>query len=934
MASPPHSPSSLPFPLAAASSNTTTANKVLIFLLMPYLIQTKFATADDDVAMEFSIGEFLLQYLKQLLDYHPNVIIDAKEQVEHLYKQLSLFIDSAKESMENRNPSYLEKYIVKQVRNLIYRSEDTVDKYISLAIVHKSRNQFIKAIHTFDYAAILRKLTSDIESINAEVKNISNIKVKIERVEIVDRHDNYKKAPFVEDDNVVGFQDEMENIITLLTHGSKELEVISIIGMPGIGKTTLAKMIYHHHKIKDGFSNRAWIYVSQSYNRKEVFLTILNHFIKLNDEMYGMTDEHLGEELFKFLKERKYLIVIDDVWTQEAWNHLENVLPKNKQQSRILLTSRIWSVAKHANPYRDPHKLRLLSREESWALLQKRVLFSKACHLDLIRHGMRIVDHCKGLPLALVIIGRILLERGTTSYWWEKVANCVNTYLSLDPQERMDEFVAKSFYQLPYHLKECFLYFGMLPGDFQISKQELIRMWIAEGFIQQKNKMSLEDIAEQFLEDLVDQNLVMVGKRGSNGAIKTCQVHEMVREFCKKEAEDENLFLEVKFDDQRSCLFSYLKLIEVRRLCIHYDILKFLSSKPYSSGVRSFVYFSSEKIVPLPDDISSIVGAFELLRVLSVRPLNLDHFPIDITQLIHLRYLVLSGNFKILPAAFSNLWNMQTLVIETSSNTLVIEADIWKMTQLRHIITNSSTSLPIHPFRTGNNDSLIHGNLQILSTVAPESCKKDVFVWAPNLKKLGIRGRLSELLEGTGGFNYLCNLNYLVNLKLLSDVYPYPPFDGRLISLPQVDAFPPNLKKLTISGTLLDWDHMSTLGMLENLEILKLKDDAFKGNQWQTEKGGFRNLKFLYIGRTDLVSWRTSAHHLPSLRCLHLKHCSKLKAVPLCLSRVSNLQIMDLYCTTKSAAASARRIQQHKQSMRAQKENQGTGFKLSIYPPN
>ncbi|CAA2960999.1 late blight resistance homolog R1B-17, partial [Olea europaea subsp. europaea] len=90
----------------------------------------------------------------------------------------------------------------------------------------------------------------------------------------------------------------------------------------------------------------------------------------------------------------------------------------------------------------------------------------------------------------------------------------------------------------------------------------------------------------------------------------------------------------------------------------------------------------------------------------------------------------------------------------------------------------------------------------------------------------------------------------------------------------------------------------------------------------------------LYIGRTNLVSWQTSAHHLPSLRCLHLKNCSKLKAVPLCLSHVSNLQIMDLYCTTISAAASARRIQQHKQSMRAQKENQGTGFKLSIYPPN
>lgn len=87
----------------------------------------------------------------------------------------------------------------------------------------------------------------------------------------------------------------------------KKREVILIIGMPGLGKTTLSKMIFHHHKIKEEFENRAWVNVSHSYNRKEVFLTVLDHFIKPTDEMYKMTDDHLRKELYQILEKRIYL---------------------------------------------------------------------------------------------------------------------------------------------------------------------------------------------------------------------------------------------------------------------------------------------------------------------------------------------------------------------------------------------------------------------------------------------------------------------------------------------------------------------------------------------------------------------------------------------------------------------------------------------------
>lgn len=157
--------------------------------------------------------------------------------------------------------------------------------------------------------------------------------------------------------------------------------------------------------------------------------------------------------------------------------------------------------------------------------------------------------------------------------------------------------------------------------------------------------------------------------------------------------------------------------------------------------------------------------------------------------------------------------------------------------------------MPVHLAKTGNHDSLIHGSLQTLTNLETESCIEDIFAKASELRKLGICGRLNDLLkdEVKGGFDCLCNLNYLKKLKLQNDVFV---LSGKFV-LPQAGSLPPKLKKLTLSGTLIDWDHMSTLGMLENLEILKFKNNAFRGERWQTENRGFCNLNILYIERTN-----------------------------------------------------------------------------------
>ncbi|KAG5532028.1 hypothetical protein RHGRI_026598 [Rhododendron griersonianum] len=299
-------------------------------------------------------------------------------------------------------------------------------------------------------------------------------------------------------------------------------------------------------------------------------------------------------------------------------------------------------------------------------------------------------------------------------------------------------------------------------------------------------------------------------------------------------------------------------------------------------------------------------------------------------ELVHLRYIALHGDFEILPASISYLWNLQTVIIETTSRTLKVEADIWKMLQLRHFFTNASSRLrgpPTNAWKSGK-DPLVRRNLQTLSTISPESCTEDILARTPNLKKLGVRGKLRTLMEEKGGsslFDNLTKLDHLVTLKLLNDTFPDRPSSG---SLPPLYKFPPNLKKLTLADTLLDWEHMAILGILPKLEVLKLKDNAFKGERWEPLDGGFRLLRFLQIGRTDLVHWKGSSHHFPRLHRLILKHCESLKAVPSGLGDVSALQIIEVYHSSHTAVASVKQIQTQKQQGLAINQ-----LKLLIYPP-
>ncbi|XP_019160222.1 PREDICTED: uncharacterized protein LOC109156819 [Ipomoea nil] len=709
-------------------------------------------------------------------------------------------------------------------------------------------------------------------------------------------------------DYVVGFDGEAKAIKDRLTKGSEDTTFISIVGMAGLGKTTLTKMIFYDTDIHYEFFTKLWVHVSRSMNRKQIFMDIISRFTKQTDDFKNVSEELLAKRIKKYLKSGKYFIVMDDVWHKKDWDLLKIAFPDNYNGSRVLVTTRDTGVATHADSYAKPHNLKFLKNEESLELLQKKVFRNEAFPEYLESPGRKIAAKCNGLPLAIVIIASFLRNNDQVSSWNELAENRIPI---LSPG--YNGILRLSYNQLPNHIKDCFLYLAVFPMGHEISVWKLIRLWIAEGFIPPVSDSTMERTADSYLKEIVSRNLLMVVKRRADGDIKTCRLHDTLHEFCKDEAVKNYLFHEINGA-------RIERHDKYRRLCIRSSIKDFIGSKDKPSGEHICSLLTSDHLDVPKEHLATIPKAYPFLKVFDGENLYFENLPKEFYQLYLLRYLAISTDLNILPKPFTDQWNMQTLVFNTSQSSVDVKAEIWNLTKLRHIIANAPLQFP-----TPKNCKDKCENLQTLSPISPESCTKAILEKMPNLLKLGVRGNLVELLESEGGGVYLFDnvrkLHNLQNLKLVHE--PANDQSSTIRNFPQDDKFPSKLRQLTLSNTSIDWKHICVLGSLNELEVLKLKNQL--GEYWDVNNTVFKSLRILHIGRTNLVRWTCEKSSFPVLNKLYLSHCTSLEAVPLAFKDVKSLKFMELFCTNKNVAASAITIREQKQK---------DGFDLSIYPPD
>ncbi|KAG2698127.1 hypothetical protein I3760_07G135500 [Carya illinoinensis] len=662
--------------------------------------------------MAYCAVTFLLHRLSRLIDEEPHFYRGVEVQAESIRTELSWMMHNCVEYFDKKRDEHkrVEQYR-RQIRDIVFNVEDAIDMLIlkgatakrwQIEVVSKAKvlDDVVKKIKGIKVA--IEEMATNIEKFGIEGGAASHVDPTVEET-------RQRRKRDVEEDDVVGFTNMRATLLKQLIEGNSKFDVISITGMRGLGKTTLAREIYNNDAIKSRFNCRVWMSVSQNFRTRELLLQIRKCQMPKSDDLIrsleDMSRDELKNKLLEYLRGKRYLIVMDDVWITEIWDEIRSAFPDDFNGSRILITSPIQEVTSHTTLNR-PYSLPFINESESRKLVQEMELPKRYLSQFPIDQGRQIAQGL-GIPLSILVLCGVL--KGKTDRIWSKVIADVNWYHAQATTLR-DDILDISYTHLPRNLKSCFMYLGAYPKDFEIPARQLIQSWIAEGLINCGGNEDIEYVAEKYLKELIHRNLIQVVERRSDGGAKTCHVHDLLRDLCISKGAEEKFF-----DVPRNVNLSSWK--NSRRLSIQGSTLDLYmsSNTPGPSIARSLLFFEEDTYGSFDRNHWKWVQEnFNLLRVLNFGNLYVYSIPTWIKRLIHLRYLrVQSDALKVLPASIGNLTNLETLDLRgTFLNCL--PNGIWKLRHLRNLYMSGPVSLP----NQSDTEIKALSNLQVLSTVS------------------------------------------------------------------------------------------------------------------------------------------------------------------------------------------------------------------------
>ncbi|CAN7131187.1 unnamed protein product [Brassica rapa subsp. narinosa] len=885
------------------------------------------------------LGEFLLE--------EPLFLFGIGDQVKQLQDELKRLRCFLKDADEKQRKSERVRNWIAEIREAAYDAEDLLEAFFLKAESKKGKGIkkvfrrlsciMSEAVSLHSVGSEIREITTRLTKIAASMKDYG-IKEAMdgESLSLFDSlREQRQSFPYAVEHNLVGLEQSLEKLVNDLVSGGEKLRVMSIYGMGGLGKTTLARQVFHHSIVRRHFDRFAWVYVSQECRRRHVWQEILLNlsYKDENQRILSLRDEQLGEELHRFLKRTKCLVVLDDIWGTDAWDGLKHVFP-HETGSNIVLTTRNKEVALYADPRGVLHEPRLLTHEESWELLEKISLQGRD-NLEpmlvkkLEEIGKQMAIKCGGLPLAITVLGGLLAMKNTLNQW-QRVQENITPYVSNGGSSNgsksmmVADVLSLSYEDLPAHLKQCFLYFAHYPEDFEVHVGTLVSYWIAEGMVMpvkhtEESGMTVEDIGQDYLEELVKRSIVMVGKRDIvTSEVMTCRMHDLMREVCLQKAEQESFVQVVDSRQQeedealRSLLTNTSRRISVQ---IHGGAEEHRIERLYmSSQCRSLVYLMKNQ-----GSQWTLLGKVSFRKMKLLRVLDLEgaqikggKLPDDVGDLIHLRNFSLRlTNVKEVTSSIGNLTLMITLDLFVKGK-LYIPDVIWKLKRLRHLCMPSEldprTKLDLSTLR----------NLQQLWDFPVGQCNPRDLLAMMSLRRLSI-----NLSSQNTDFEVVSSLSrVLKRLRGLTINVPCepmpPPVDiTQLVSafanlselelflklekLPGEQSFSSDLGALRLWQCGLVDDPFLVLEKLPNLKILQLFEGSFVGSELHCSVNGFPQLHSLTLSQLEnLEEWTVEDGAMIRLVSLELKCCKKLKSVPEGTRFLKNLQEVEIGNMTKA----------------------------------
>uniref|UniRef100_A0A0D9WWC5 NB-ARC domain-containing protein n=1 Tax=Leersia perrieri TaxID=77586 RepID=A0A0D9WWC5_9ORYZ len=778
-------------------------------------------------------------------------------------------------AVDRSNDTVLEAWM-EQLRIAAHEAEDIVDEYIYLigqmevkdSLLKKAFNQATE-VKKWRKLSVQAKLVEDRLQKIAEAKNRFDISFASNRqndaTSYPSRHHHLSEYSYLNDDD--DFVGNAEEYNLHMWNGR-------------VGKTTLASTIYKKEEIKRMFVCRAWITVSQNHSSKDLLKKILLQLMtKTENTMNGvdtMDRVNLVEQLRRYLEVRRYLIVLDDVWSRDAWPLLDNAFVKNSNGSRVIITTRIETVASLADANHEM-KLTLLPKQEAWTLFCQKAfsrLDDRCCPLNLKTVAERIVEKCQGLPLALVAIGSLLSYKEMEEHEWELFYSQLRWQLSNNPELSWVASVLNlSYNDLPSYLKNCFLYCGLFPEDYQIERKRLIRLWIAEGFVQDRGpETTLADVAACYLKELANRSLLQVVERNEYGRPRRFRMHDLVREISLTISKKE------KFATIWDCPNSNGVTDGSRRVSLQKDGSLVHAAK-CSSQLRSMFLFSEEiSLSWFTDGYPS----FRLLRVLCLRHCNIQKVPDAISQLFNLHYLDLGyTKLKEIPRSIGKLSNLQTLYLNGS--VLELPSETTMLTKLHHLLIDVG--------RFGKSASSKVSRLEHLQTLRSVEANSYIVKNLGCLTKIRSLG-IMKVLESynTDLWASISKMTALNSLSVIAADH-----DRYALDLAELKPLA-HLEKFMISGRLHKGAIPPIFGSFPKLRSLRLCFSGLHEDPLASFAAMFQNLGHLNLYRCyDGTKLTFRAGWFPKLKHLYLSSMNELKEVEVEDGTMTSLQRLELW---------------------------------------
>ena len=861
-----------------------------------------------------------------------------KEDLTRLLDSLEMIQDVLADAERRQESDRSVRRWLQRLKDVAYDADDVLDEFAYEILRRKIeiRNQMKRKVRLFfsfsNPIAFRIKMANKVKTIGDSLKRINDIANGFGLTRAGSVNDNPEIIPshrvtdsFLGHSGVVGRGNLVSSIGNLLIKATNQQPlVIPIVGMAGLGKTTLAKLVYDNNG--GHFDEKIWVCVSDNFDYIRILRGILESLTHNSSTIKNKNE--ILECLKIRLKGKRYLLILDDVWNEDPviWDTLMSCLLaiNSNLGNCIIVTTRSDNVARIIETL-PRHHLNKLQEEECWSIIKNRVS-TIPLNPDLEAIGRKIAKKCGGIPLVATVLGGTMSRKKEKSKWLAIENNEV--WNSLHDSNEMLPILKFSFDHLPSSLKQCFSYCSCFPKDYDIKKEELIQLWMAEGSLQpsQGSHLVMEDIGNMYFDILLSNSFFQDVKHDEHGNIISCKMHDLIHDLALSISKSETLLLKEDLGND---------INHVRHLFIQFDG-KIVPRIPFSKeGVKKLRTFISKDVahgIKLLD--------FKCLRVLKLYGYTKKELPSSIGQLIHLRLLHLSNtSIKALPKSITKLYNLQTLIIEFCDYLKELPKDLKKLINLRHIYIKRTpkdigklTFLQTLPFFTVGQDAghrieelgclnQIRGELHIYcvehvrdkeearsaNLVEKAKIYKLGYYWSE--KSEGDHNNYEEVLEGLQPHRYLKSLTIQYYRGKKSPPWMLTSQNARRGFSLFDNLFEIKLKACNKCEVL---PTLGLLSSLRDLEIIEMENLTCIGTEFYgnynddvCRNGLFPSLKKLSLqSMPNLVEWKdvtvptwTTGMVFPRLEELIIRECSQLTSVPCHFPSLKKLDIRRI-CNT------------------------------------